>query len=62
LGKSDYKLADLLNKRAYPDLEWTAEINSGETHASVPPISISRGIHWLFGKESDPALAPAPVF
>ncbi len=61
LGKNYYKLVELLRKRAYPDLQWTAEIIPGETHASVIPFSLSRGIRWLFGKEGDPALAPVPT-
>jgi predicted alpha/beta superfamily hydrolase len=60
LGQNFYRLAVLLRERSYPDLEWTAEIIPGETHASVLPFNISRGFRWLFGQAGDPSLSSVP--
>ncbi|MYE14736.1 MAG: alpha/beta hydrolase [Gammaproteobacteria bacterium] len=57
LGKNYLRLAALLRERAYPDLAWTAEILPGETHASVIPFALSRGMRWLFERDGLP-LAP----
>ena len=57
LGKNYLRLAALLRERAYPDLAWTAEIIPGETHASVIPFALSRGMRWLFEQGGLP-LAP----
>ena len=57
LGKNYLRLAALLRERAYPDLAWTAEIIPGETHASVIPFALSRGMRWLFDPDGLP-LAP----
>lgn len=57
LGKNYLRLAALLRERAYPNLAWTAEIIPGETHASVIPFALSRGMRWLFDPDGLP-LAP----
>ncbi len=57
LGRNYERLVALLRERAYPELAWTAEIIPGETHASVIPFALSRGIRWLFDRDGLP-LAP----
>lgn len=39
----------LLRSRAYEGLEFTTTIFDGETHISVMPAAISRGLRWLYG-------------
>ena len=41
------RLAARLTEAAYPDLEWTLEVYTGEWHMSVVPGAISRGLRWL---------------
>lgn len=38
-----------LEKRKYPSLELTLQIFEGETHGSVPPMIVSRGLRTVFG-------------
>jgi predicted alpha/beta superfamily hydrolase len=43
------KLDDVFRSRKYRGLVWHTEIFTGETHSSVGPVSLSRGIRWLYG-------------
>ena len=40
---------DVLTGRSYPSLDLTLHIFPGETHGSVPPMVISRGLRFVFG-------------
>ena len=40
-----------LSSRSYPSLDLTSHIFPGETHASVPPMVMSRGLRVVFGTQ-----------
>jgi hypothetical protein len=43
-----YKMAELLQERNYPSLELTKHVFEGETHSSVLPMVLSRGLKVVF--------------
>jgi len=44
------QLAETLNGRQYPGLELEHRVFEGETHMSVIPVAVSRGLTFLFGE------------
>lgn len=48
------KLEKALRNRNYPNLRLETEIFQGETHLSVVPHSLSRGLKVIYGDEKDP--------
>jgi predicted alpha/beta superfamily hydrolase len=42
-------LAERLESRGYPSLEVTAQVLEGETHTSVVPVGLTRGLRAFFG-------------
>ena len=43
------RLNGLFQSRRYGGFTWHTEFFSGETHNSVIPLTISRGLRWLYG-------------
>lgn len=43
------KLAELVRSRQYPSLVLRTEVFDNETHNSAIPLTLSRGIRWLYG-------------
>ena len=60
LGKNNHKLANILQQRDYPDLNWSMEVLPGETHAGVPGPAFARGLRRLFGADSEFTLSSVP--
>lgn len=48
------RLESVFRSRRYGGLVWQTQLFENETHNSAIPLSVSRGIHWLYGD-----LAPA---
>ncbi|KHD05334.1 hypothetical protein PN36_15285 [Candidatus Thiomargarita nelsonii] len=49
LGMVDYnKFVKVLKQRNYTDLQWSSHIFEGETHVSVLPATISRGLRAIY--------------
>ena len=44
------RLVDVLESRQYTALEWTAHVFEDETHNSVVPATISRGLRYIYGQ------------
>ena len=44
----------VLEGRGYRDLEWTSVYFPEETHTSVIPATISRGLRYLYGDDNEP--------
>jgi hypothetical protein len=52
LGMVDYKkFVKVLEKRDYADLQWSSHIFEGETHVSVLPATISRGLRAIYSEK-----------
>ena len=43
------RLVDTLESRRYEGLEWTSHVFEGESHNSVMPPTISRGLRYIYG-------------
>lgn len=46
------KFVKVLKQRNYADLQWTSHIFEGETHISVVPATISRGLRSIYSENS----------
>jgi predicted alpha/beta superfamily hydrolase len=52
LGMNDYKkFVKVLKQRNYADLQWSSHIFEGETHVSVLPATISRGLRAIYSEK-----------
>jgi hypothetical protein len=47
------KMADRLGSRAYPSLDMTTHVFDRETHTSVVPVVVTRGLRTVYGRRRE---------